>query len=134
MSARCLVCGSRDCVGHHPTGRGPDGGYLDRDLRLPYCHDDHTLVHDDWWTLRVQDPERGTEPAGELAFIEHVEVALRRGAATAARIADAHSEHAWIAAIARALKRWADMLRRHIEAQDRRDPGWRDDPGFYPTG
>jgi hypothetical protein len=133
MTARCLVCGATECLRHHPTGRGPDGRYLDPDLRLPYCHDNHELSHDDWRLLGIQAGEQGHVSERQLAFIERVELRLRRLAVTAGRMADAHPEHRWLAALARALKRWADELARDIAARDRRDAGWRSDPAFYPT-
>ena len=52
---------------------------------------------------------------------------------TVGRLAEAHPQHKWLATLARALKRWADELARDIAARDRRDPGWRSDPAFYPT-
>jgi hypothetical protein len=133
MTARCLTCGATECRGHHVTGRDPDGRYLDPDLRPPYCHDHHELSHDDWRTLGIQNVARGQEAAPQLTLVERVELRLRRLAAAAARQAAAHPEHQWIAALARALKRWADELARDIAARDRRDAGWRSDPAFYPT-
>ena len=132
MSARCLVCSAEGCTGHHPTGRGADGRYLDPDLRFNYCHDDHTLTHDDWRALGLPDTEGGQGQSIELPLVERVYLRLRRVAAGAGRLAEAHPEHPWIAALARALKRWADELARDIAARDRRDPGWRSDPSFYP--
>ncbi len=134
MSPGCLVCGDPACRGHHGTGRGPDGQYLDPDLRLPYCHDHHELSHDDWRTLEIDDSEQSEEPEQRLCFIERVELRLRRLAATAARLAEAHPQHKWLAAGARAMKRWADELACFIAALDKRDPGWTSDPGFYPAG
>jgi hypothetical protein len=121
------------CRGHHPTGRGPDGRYLDPNLKLPYCHDHHELSHDDWRALWIDDSERDRQPERRLTFIERVERRLRRLAATVGRLAEAHPQHKWWAALARALKCWADELAHHLAAQDRRDPGWRSDPRFYPA-
>ena len=133
MSPGCLVCGDVPCLGHHPTGRGPDDRYLDPDLRLPYCHDHHELCGDDWRTLGVEDSKRDREPERTLSLIERVERRLQRLAATVGRLAEAHPQHTWLTAGARALKRWADELTSFIAALDRRDPGWRSDPGFYPA-
>jgi hypothetical protein len=133
VSPGCLVCGAAGCRGHHPTGRGPDGRYLDPDLTFPSCHDHHELSHDDWRALGIQDCEHGQEPGQRLAFIERVELRLRRLAATVGRVAEAHPQHKWLAAPARVLKRMADELACFIAALDQRDPGWRSDPAFYPT-
>ncbi len=133
MSPGCLLCGAAGCHGHHPTGRDPDGRYLDADLRLPYCHDHHELSHDDWRTLDIRDGERGQKHERKLAFIERVELRLRRAAATVARLAEAHPQHKWLASLARVLKRWAGELASDIAARERRDAGWRSDPSFYPT-
>ena len=133
MKPGCLVCGDPACQGNHPTGRGSDGRYLDPDLRLPYCHDHHELFHDDWRTLGIDDCKRAREPERTLSFIERVELRLRRLAATVGRVAEAHPQHKWLAALARALKCWADELARDIAVRDKRDPGWRSDPGFYPA-
>ena len=134
MTPGCLWCGAPAWRGHHPTGRGPDGRYLDPELRLPYCHDHHELCGDDWRVLGIDDSKRGPAPARTLPLIERVELRLRRLAATVGRLADAHPQHEWLAALARALKRWADELASDVAARDRRDPGWRSDPRFYPAG
>jgi hypothetical protein len=133
MTPGCLWCGAAGCRGHHPTGRGPDGRYLDPDLTFPSCHDHHELSHDDWRALGIQDCEHGQEPGRPPSFIERVELRLRRLAATVGRLAEAHPQHKWLATLARALKCWADELARDIAVRDKRDPGWRSDPGFYPA-
>ena len=134
MTAGCLWCGAPAWRGHHPTGRDPDGRYLDPDLKFPSCHDHHELSHDDWRTLEIEDSERGREPQKRLCFIERVALRLRRLAVTVGRFAEAYPRATWLAAGARALKRWADELGWFISALDRHDPGWRSDPGFYPAG
>ena len=133
MTSGCLWCGAGGCRGHHPTGRGPDGRYLDPDLKFPGCHDHHELSHDDWRTLEIDDSERAQEPEQRLCFIERVALRLRRLAVTAGRLAETYPQAKWLAAGARALKRWADELACFIVALDRRDPAWRSDPAFYPT-
>jgi len=133
MTLGCLTCGAIWCERHHPTGRGSEGQYLDPDLRFPFCRDHHELTHDDWRTLGIHDPESGQEPGRQLTFIERVELRLRRAAATTARLAEAYPQCNWLAAVARALKRWADELARDIAARDRRDAEWRWDASFYPT-
>jgi hypothetical protein len=133
MTPGCLRCGDAACRGHHPTGRGPDTRYLDPDLTFPSCHDDHELYHDDWRTLGIDDSQRRNDPEQRLAFIERVALRLRRLAVTAGRLAETYPQAKWLAAGARALKRWADELAWFISALDRRDPGWRSEPAFYPT-
>ncbi len=133
MSPGCVACGGAACLNHHPTGRDTDGRYLDPDLKFPSCHDDHELFHDDWRTLGVEDSKRGQDPERMLSFIERVALRLRRLAASVGRLAEAYPEQKWLAAGARALQRWADELACFIAALDRRDPGWRSDPAFYPA-
>lgn len=43
-AATCLWCGAPSIEGHHLSGRGPDGAYLD-DLIVPLCKSHHDLVH-----------------------------------------------------------------------------------------
>jgi hypothetical protein len=133
MTPGCLWCGAAGWRGHHPTGRGPDGEYLDPELRLPYCHDHHELSHDDWRTLEVHASGRSDEPERGLCFIERVALRLRRLAATVGRLAEAHPQYKWLAAGARALKCWADELACFVAVLDKRDPGWRSEPAFYPA-
>jgi hypothetical protein len=129
----CLVCTCRGSLGHHPTGRDPQGVYLDPDLKLPFCHDDHELAHDDWRMLRIADPARGGEGAVPLTLVERVELRLRRLAATTGRLAAACPGWVWIGELARSFKRWADELALDIRARDQRDPGWRAGGAFYPA-
>jgi hypothetical protein len=91
------------------------------------------LSHDDWRGLGIQDAEAAQVPGPSLSFVERVELRLRRIAATVGRLAEAHPQHKWLAALARALKCWADELARDIAARDSRDPAWRSEPGFYPA-
>ncbi len=133
MSVKCVYCNAPASWRHHPTGRDRSNGYyLDPTFTLPTCRDHHALFHDDWRTLGVQDLAEKPQPGRGLAFVERVELCLRRGAALAGRLATAHPQHAWILQLAEALKRCANELARDIAARDRRDPGWRSDLGFYP--
>ncbi len=68
-----------------------------------------------------------------LSFVERVALRLRRLAATVGRLAETYPQHKWLAALAGALKSWADDLANDIAARDKRDRGWRSDPSFYPT-
>jgi hypothetical protein len=102
------------------------------------CRDDHELVHDDWRTLGIDDRLSTNEreqarAAGPLTFVERVEIRLRRTAVFFSRLAARHPGCPWLATMAEALKRWADELKRDTDARDRRDPGWRGDPAFYPS-
>jgi len=112
---------------HHPTGRDEHGRYLDPDLTLPACHDDHTFVHDDWRDLGIEAVER------PLTFFDRVETRLRRLATNCRRMDPAGVNPFWTK-LAAALVRWADEIARGTRRLDERDPGWRDDPGFYPDG
>src|SRR4029079_8591116 len=127
MSARCLICGAEHCKGHHLTGRDPRGRYLDPRLAVPLDPEHHMLYHYDWRALGIQDSEQVHESAPKLTYVERVELRLRRGAVLAGRLAEAHPEWGWIAALARALKWSADELARDVATRDQRDPGWRSD-------
>jgi hypothetical protein len=124
----CAFCGSAACDLHHPTGKDADNEYLDPDLRIPVCHNDHELIHDDWHTLGLHDALPG------LSRLELIELGLRRLAIATSRFAEAHPDWSWAAGIAVAFGRWADELAAELRARDARDPGWRQDPAFYPTG
>ncbi|MGH2965986.1 MAG: hypothetical protein ACRDMH_11475 [Solirubrobacterales bacterium] len=134
MSARCLVCGAEAWRGHHPSGRDPGSGrYLDPRFTVPACHDHHELFHDDWRALGIEDSAKAERGARPLTFVERAAWFFRRGSLLAGRLAAAYPEHPWIARLAEALKRRADELASDIAARDRRDPGWRRDPSFYPA-
>ena len=128
MSAACLMCGARDCRRHHPTGRDYAEQYLDVDLTVSVCHDDHQLLHDDRHTL-------GSEKVGApLCWFDRVELRLRRLASDMARMAEAHPQSEWWPRCAALLTRWADEIAAGSRALDARSPGWRADPAFYPNG
>ncbi|MGA2165215.1 MAG: hypothetical protein ABSH36_12195 [Solirubrobacteraceae bacterium] len=133
MSTQCLYCAGDNALRHHPTGRDNQGSYLDSGLMLPFCHDHHELIHDDWRTLDIQDSDSGERSAPRLSLVERVELRLRRLAATAGRIAAAFPRCAWIGELARSFKRWADELACFIAALDRRDTEWRSDGSFFPA-
>lgn len=128
MSARCIGCEAHASRRHHPTGRDFAEEYLDADLTVPVCHDDHELIHDDRRTLGTQ------EPPAPLSWFERVELRLRRIAGDLARLAELHPDKGWLPRCARWLLRWADELANGLRAMDARDPGWRSDPAFYPPG
>jgi len=116
---RCAVCGAqvrRD--GHHLTGRGPDGRYLDPSLVAELCHDDHELVHDD---LRRQHID---QPLQSENVLERIERCLRRVGAFLGRVSDV-TGIAWFAALATAGIQWATDLRGVIAALDQWNLGWR---------
>ena len=135
MSRRCVQCGAEQVEGHHLTGRDSQGCYLDRALTLWLCHDHHELAHDDWRTLRIQDPnpDHVECDAAPLSCVERVELRLRRLATLAGRMAAMLPQWTWLAELAKSFKRWADELARDIEARSRRDPDWRSDAAFFPS-
>jgi hypothetical protein len=126
MSA-CVICGRQACDLHHLTGTDAGSRYLDPELVAPLCHDDHELVHDDWHTRELHETRPG------LSRLERIELGLRRLAVAAARFAEAHPEGGWASSCARTLSRWAEELGAELRARDVRDPGWRQDPSFYPS-
>jgi len=86
------------------TGRGRDHAYLDPDLYLSLCHDDHELVHED---LRAEQVDRPTE---EASAGRRVAYRLRRTALLLVRVAESVSSLQWLARLAEALRRWASEL------------------------
>ena len=100
---------------------------------MPACHYHHQLLHDDWRAFGVQDPSGGQRGSRPLTFVERAALFFQRGALLAGRLAAAYPDHPWIAWLAKALKRCAYELALDIGAGDRRDPGWRSDPSFYPA-
>jgi hypothetical protein len=126
MTGGCIYCDRPAERRHHPSGKDEHGRYLDPDFAVPTCHDHHELIGDDRRTLGVE------APTCALTGLDRVELRLRRMAIDAARLARSHPDNRWIALAATLLARWAGELaafRRHLDA---RDPGWREDPGFYP--
>jgi hypothetical protein len=119
-ACQCEVCrnASRE-RGHHVTGRGADGEYLDAVLKAPLCHDDHELCHED---LRNAGLDR---PCQARTLVEQVEYRLRRIALFFARVAEADRNHVFYAWLARRLEVWANDLARHVASLDRYLPGWR---------
>jgi hypothetical protein len=126
VNVRCEFCGKTVERRHHPTGKDHRNRYLDPELVVPVCHDDHELVHDDWRTLAI---EAVAEPQ---TFVEQVEIRLRRLAATLARWDEALGGGTFLNVLAAALTGWADELAAFLRRLDTRDPTWREDPGFYP--
>ena len=54
----CMWCNAPAVDAHHLTGRAPGRFYLDPELVVPLCHDDHELAHDDLRAARVDVPAR----------------------------------------------------------------------------
>jgi hypothetical protein len=100
--------------------------YLDPDFRLPCCHDDHELVHDDWYTLELANV------AGPLTVFDRNELRCRRAAVVFARAAEQNPDDPLFGPLARALVGWADEQARGIRRLDERYPDCRSDPGLYP--
>jgi hypothetical protein len=85
---------------HHPTGTDWNRDYLDPDFTVPLCHDHHTLIHDDWGILGVEEVD---EP---LDGSEVVALRLRRLAITLARV----DGDDLVKSLAATLPGWADLL------------------------
>ncbi len=102
---RCAVCGREgNWQLHHLTGTDHQREYLDRGMTVPLCHDHHTLVHDDWKTLGIEEIDRALHPA-EVAALR-----LRRCSAVLARIGSGMSPQAVVAVLLEPMARWADEL------------------------
>jgi hypothetical protein len=133
MDPECLLCGRPADDKHHPTARIADerSPYLDPELHLPVCHDDHELFGDD--QKRQADLETDLATA-RTTILDWLEVRLRRLAAFGGRCAEAivnETLKALVAALARHLDRWADELARAIAGLDRAYPAWRTIPEVH---
>jgi hypothetical protein len=122
----CLFCGAPQERLHHPTGKDHRADYLDPQFRCPVCHTHHELLGDDRRTLGLEVTER------PLSFFERLEIRLRRVGSDLARLVERYPDNAMLAKFAAAVVRWADELAHALRQLDRRDPGWRHDPSFYP--
>ena len=123
MTPSCFACGSRAEDGHHPTGRGFDGRYLDPWFRTGLCHDDHELAHDDLRTAGLELARSG------VGFLDSLELTLRRLGTFLGRLPTAGTGE-----LLRSLARWcsekADGLKTVIAALDLALPDWRLLPGM----
>lgn len=127
MNGLCPLCDGPAGKGHHVTGRGADGRYLDPESVLRTCHDDHMLLHDDWNTLGAADGAANCDHT----FLGSLEVRLTRTAALAGRVAEtAPPPFSFVfALVAQLLAAWASRLSNSLSALDRYSPGWRASPG-----
>ncbi|MBU1866015.1 MAG: hypothetical protein KKE89_06340 [Actinobacteria bacterium] len=99
---RCTACGEPGYWQmHHPTGTDHQRVHLDPEFTLRLCQTHHTLIHDDWRTLGIEEINRPLDPT------ETVALRLRRLGVTAARISSGDDLAAGLAAT---LPLWADQL------------------------
>ena len=119
----CCPCGQPAEDRHHLTGRGPDGDYLDPDLAVPVCHDDHELAGED---LRAEGLERPLRaPSGPVTAVEQVAYRLDRVGVFLGRVAEVVPALVWVTVLAGHLRRWAEQLWGTARRLDAWDPGWR---------
>jgi hypothetical protein len=112
---------------HHPTGRDDADRYLDPELEVSLCHDDHELCHDDLKSSNIEVP-RSTP-----TFLERVALALERLSRFLARLAEAREGGClggFLTSLAGASARWAEGLSTTIDALDAGAPTWRTLPGI----
>ncbi len=109
----CARCSAPAVEAHHPSGRIA-GDYLDRGFTVDLCLDCHRGEH----AVRAALDLDKTTPA---TLVEVVEVALRRVAVTLGRF----DGPVWLAHLAEACRRWADLLAAFVEALDLYHDGWR---------
>jgi hypothetical protein len=133
MDVECLICGLPKVAEHHPTARiaGDFSPYLDPELHLPACHDDHELFGDDQKRQVDLEPNLSSERATVLDWLE---VRLRRLAAFGGRCAEAivnETLRTFVAALAQHLDRWANELACAIAGLNRAFPTWRTIPEVH---
>lgn len=133
MAEQCLLCGLAAAERHHPTARvaGDRSPYLDAELRLPVCHDEHQLFGDDQKRDADLEPDL-TDPGA--TSLDWLLVRLRRLAASGGRCAEATSNEtlkAFIALLAAHVERWANQLATAIAGLDRAAPAWRTIPEVH---
>lgn len=114
----CAICGGAHERGHHLTGRGADGDYLDPDLVAPLCHSDHELVHED---LRQAGVDK---PVGAVSIFEQVAYRLERVGVFVGRVAEV-APFAWLTSLAAAVHTWSAQLYSAAAALDAWNPAWR---------
>jgi len=119
MGAACVLCGHPSEDPHHVTGWGWKGTQLDDDYRLPLCHDDHELVHDDLRQAGIDKPLQGK------TVIEEVARRLERSAALLGRLGEAVPAVSSVLYLARAMRFWAEQLHKVVQLLDNWNPSWR---------
>lgn len=116
MSA-CARCTAPAVEAHHPSGCIA-GTYLDPDFTIDLCLGCHRGEHAIRTALDL-------DKAAPASLVEVVEIALRRVAVTLGRI----DGPTWLAGLAEACRRWADLLAQAVAALDLHHAGWRFDAG-----
>lgn len=119
----CVFGGHGGKLRHHPTGRG-GGRYFDPDFTVPVCHDDHALVHDDWYSAGAADT---WDPP---TLVHLLEVSFRRVGMLLGRLAAEGVLAALTAPLAAWLAKSADRLETVRGALDVGAPGWDRLPGI----
>jgi len=109
----CTRCSAPAVEAHHPSGRIA-GTYLDAGFTIGLCLECHRGEH----AIRAA---LDLDTAAPASLVEVVEVALRRVAVTLGRF----EGPAWVANLAEACRRWADLLGRAAALLDHHHPGWR---------
>lgn len=109
----CARCSAPAVEAHHPSGRIA-GRYLDAGFTIGLCLECHRGEH----AIRAA---LDLDTAAPASLVEVVEVALRRVAVTLGRF----EGPAWVANLAEACRRWADLLGGAAALLDRHHPGWR---------
>lgn len=115
----CAACGRGAKRRHHPTARDENGDYLDPGLTWPFCHDDHTLAHDDRYTLGLELTE------GPLTFLDRAELRLRRIAVDVTRLEATNPAPPLPSGFGEALTVWAGELSEGGARLNGRYPDWR---------
>lgn len=109
----CARCSDPAVEAHHPSGRIA-GAYLDAAFTVDLCLGCHRGEH----AIRAA---LDLEKAAPASLVEAVEVALRRVAVTLGRF----EGPVWVAALAEACRRWADLLAEAVAVLDVHHDGWR---------
>lgn len=109
----CARCSAPADETHHPSGRIA-GAYLDAGFTVDLCLGCHRGEH----AIRAA---LDLDKAAPASLVEVVEVALRRVAVTLGRL----DGPVWVAGLAEACRRWADLLASAVCALDAALPMWR---------
>jgi hypothetical protein len=117
---------------HHVTGRvgAEDTPYLDPELWIWVCRDDHALASDDQLRMADHGPDLIRADATRL---DRLEGRLSRLAAFLGRLAEGLGIAvlvSFLGGLAFHVERWADDLRTAIAILDAGSPGWRTLPGM----
>jgi hypothetical protein len=126
VTVPCAKCQRPYNQAHHPTAKDHLGAYLDRDFTVPLCHNHHTVVTNDAYTLGLQ------VVTYDLTYFDRNLYRLLRTAATFARFDPDAPAPIDCGTFHRLTTRWAEDQRRGVRILDEIYSQWRSSPRCFP--